>query len=440
MHAPHRSLWLQQALDGDARAPPLAGRGSAPTSRSSAAASSGCGRRSGSSSATPAATSPCSSATSAAAGRPGRNGGLRAVLVAEAGQPRSSSAATEEALRLGHASAAAIDEIAAFCDEHGIDAQFRRGGFLWTATTPSARRAPGTASSRAVRAHWASTPSSASRPTEVARRAGSDRAPRRRVRGAARRPSSPRCSRAACGASRSSLGVRIYERRRRCASPRERPLVIETAGGTFAADKLVVATNAWAAGAARAARARSSSSPATSSPPRRSPTGWREIGWTGGEGITDSQMMVAYYRTTARRTDRVRQGHRGRRPTAAASATPSTATPRRAGDDRVRLPPLLPRAGRRADRRTTGAARSTARRTSLPDPRPPRRPRAHALRRRLERQRRRPERPRRTDPRQPRARHATTSGARRRSSTARRTPFPPEPVALHRRAGWCARP
>ena len=41
----------------------------------------------------------------------------------------------DEALRLVKASEAAIDEIENFCSEHAPEAEFRRGGWLWTATT-----------------------------------------------------------------------------------------------------------------------------------------------------------------------------------------------------------------------------------------------------------------------------------------------------------------
>ena len=37
----------------------------------------------------------------------------------------------------GAASEAAIEELRAFCEAHGIDCDFRRGGLLWTATTPA---------------------------------------------------------------------------------------------------------------------------------------------------------------------------------------------------------------------------------------------------------------------------------------------------------------
>ena len=63
------------------------------------------------------------------------------------------------------------------------------------------------------------------------------------------------------------------------------------------AEKLVVATNAWAGALPELRRALVVvSSDIVATPPI--PDRLAEIGWTGGEGITDSQMMVAYYRTT----------------------------------------------------------------------------------------------------------------------------------------------
>src|SRR6202035_820829 len=94
------------------------------------------------------------------------------------------------------------------------------------------------------------------------------------------------------------LGVRIHERTRVLHFTRERPLSISTdGGGQLAADKLVVATNAWAAALPELRRALvvvSSDIVATAPIPDR----LEEIGWRGGESITDSQMMVNYYRTT----------------------------------------------------------------------------------------------------------------------------------------------
>src|SRR5918995_7220 len=41
----------------------------------------------------------------------------------------------EEAFRLVRASAQAVDELGEFCEREGVDAHFRRGGWLWTATS-----------------------------------------------------------------------------------------------------------------------------------------------------------------------------------------------------------------------------------------------------------------------------------------------------------------
>jgi glycine/D-amino acid oxidase-like deaminating enzyme len=62
-------------------------------------------------------------------GASGRNGGM----VLSWWQKLSSLlkiCGEEEALRLGRASEAAIDEIRAFCEANGVDAHYRQGGFL----------------------------------------------------------------------------------------------------------------------------------------------------------------------------------------------------------------------------------------------------------------------------------------------------------------------
>jgi glycine/D-amino acid oxidase-like deaminating enzyme len=72
---------------------------------------------------------------------------------------------------------------------------------------------------------------------------------------------------------------------------------VRTERGLLAAEKLVIATNAWAASIRElrlAMAVMSSEMVATAPIPER----LEQIGWTGGEGITDSQMMLDYYRTT----------------------------------------------------------------------------------------------------------------------------------------------
>ena len=56
-------------------------------------------------------------------------------MVGEGRQARRPVCGREEAIRIGKASVDAIGEIEEFCNAHGIDADFNRGGYLWTATT-----------------------------------------------------------------------------------------------------------------------------------------------------------------------------------------------------------------------------------------------------------------------------------------------------------------
>ena len=103
-------------------------------------------------------------------GASGRNGGFVMTW-----WPKIASLTTlfggEEALRLVRASEAAIDEIESFCSEHAPEAEFRRGGWLWTATTAAQLGAWDKVVGRAD----ALAPGTFHRPDpqEVARRSGS---------------------------------------------------------------------------------------------------------------------------------------------------------------------------------------------------------------------------------------------------------------------------
>ncbi len=92
-------------------------------------------------------------------------------------------------------------------------------------------------------------------------------------------------------------GIRIYEGTHARGLTRERPVIITTTDGELTADRCVIAMNAWAVGLPELSRSIaviSSDIIATQPIPGR----LAEIGWSGGECITDSQMMVCYYRTT----------------------------------------------------------------------------------------------------------------------------------------------
>ncbi|HZU12334.1 MAG TPA: FAD-dependent oxidoreductase [Chloroflexota bacterium] len=288
----HRSLWLQEVLGNETSLPPL--RGAARTD----IAIIGGGyvglwtairikQREPDCDVTILEQDICGGGAS------GRNGGF-----ALSWWPKISSlvklCGEGEAVRLGRASGEAIGEIRDFCDEYGIDAHFVQGGLLWTATTPAQIGA------------WETVVTLCERlgvdafrrlsPAEVARRAGSPThlAGVLEPSGATVQPAA-----LARGLRKVALelGVRIYEGTRVRHFSRDYPVAIRTDDAVLAAEKLVIAMNAWAAGIRELSQALivvSSDIVATAPIPER----LQAIGWTGGECITDSQMMVDYYRTT----------------------------------------------------------------------------------------------------------------------------------------------
>jgi glycine/D-amino acid oxidase-like deaminating enzyme len=199
-----------------------------------------------------------------------------------------------EALRLCAASEHAVSEIEMFTAQHGIDCHMRRDGMLWCSTTAAQDGA------------WEAVVQQCSRlGVEPFRRV--DRGELQRRTGSAVHrdgvcePQAATLQPAALarGLRRVALecNVRIFEHSEMTAFTRERPAVISTPQGTVTADRVVLATNAWA-GAVRELRSAmitvSSDIVATVPVPDR----LAEIGWTGGDAITDAQTMVDYYRTT----------------------------------------------------------------------------------------------------------------------------------------------
>ncbi|NLS28294.1 Gamma-glutamylputrescine oxidoreductase [Sphingomonas sp. S2M10] len=226
-------------------------------------------------------------------GASGRNGGFVMSWWPKIGTIRS-FCTVEEALFLGRSAEVAISELGEFCNQHGIDAHFVQKGWLWTATTP---------------AHvdsWNGTlqaceklgvrPFERLSPEEVRRRTGSP------VHlGGVFEASNATVQPYALvqGMRRVALeaGVVIHEQ-----SAVERiepgtPAKLISRAGALAADRVVLATNAWSAVLPELLRL---ITPVNSSIVVTRPLGdqFDEIGWTGGESITDSQLLVDYYRTT----------------------------------------------------------------------------------------------------------------------------------------------
>jgi putative aminophosphonate oxidoreductase len=200
----------------------------------------------------------------------------------------------EEAVRLCRASEEAVDALEMFCEREDVDAQFRRGGWLWTATSPAQRDAWRGAVEAAARAD--AHPFELLGAEEVRRRTGSPfhLGAVFEVRAASVQPAS-----LARGLRRVALarGVRIFERSPLVHLDRERGTV-GTPAGSVAAGGVVLATGAWLASVPELRRAivpLSSDMVATEPIPER----LRESGWTGGEIVSNCRLMVHYYRATA---------------------------------------------------------------------------------------------------------------------------------------------
>src|SRR5947199_1049617 len=102
-------------------------------------------------------------------GASGRNGGFVLSWWAKFGTLKK-VVGGEEAVRLARTSAEAVDDIGAFCAEHGIDAHYRRDGWLWAATSTAQLGAwEDTLTTIAV---YGEQPFQRLDPAEVARRAG----------------------------------------------------------------------------------------------------------------------------------------------------------------------------------------------------------------------------------------------------------------------------
>jgi len=200
----------------------------------------------------------------------------------------------EEALRIARASADAVHAIGAFCEANAIDAHFREDGWLWVATTEAQIGA------------WEGT-------VTATEQAGAEAFVRLEPEDAARRAGSPThlagifeptCATVqpallARGLRRvaAGLGVRIYEHSPMVRLERSAPPRVHTALGTVAAGTVVLALNAWLVQVRELSRSLAviaSDMVATAPVPDR----LEEIGLTTGIAISDSRLLVNYYRTT----------------------------------------------------------------------------------------------------------------------------------------------
>lgn len=230
-------------------------------------------------------------------GASGRNGGFAlswwsklSTLVKQCGE--------DDGLWLAEESAKAVEHLGTFSAENGFDCDFRHDGWLWVA------------SSEVQLDTWSTTVDACrSRGVEVFSPLSAEESQRRggspRYLGGIFDPTSARVqpARLARGLRRVARerGVQLYENSEVTAVEGDVPLRVRTGGGVVEADIVVCALNAWALGLPQFSSFRRSFVPVCSdivaTAPR--PDLLEQNGWTGGELVSDSRMLVHYHRTTA---------------------------------------------------------------------------------------------------------------------------------------------
>jgi putative aminophosphonate oxidoreductase len=290
LSSPHRSLWLEQVLGDAADAPQFRGNGKADVAIIGGGFV-GLWTAIRIKQQEPDCDVAVLEQDICGGGASGRNGGF--VL---SWWPKLASlarlAGLDEAIRIARGSEAAIDEIGCFCRDNKIDADFRKGGWLWTATSSAQMGAwesvVGLCERKGV------TPFRRLQPEEVASMAGSS-AHRAGVFEASAAVVQPAALVRGLRRAAIELGVRVFEGTAVQTFERTRPVVLRMAEGTLTADRLVVAANAWSIRFRELSRSLaviSSDIVATAPIPAR----LESIGWGRDLSITDSQTMVDYYR------------------------------------------------------------------------------------------------------------------------------------------------
>jgi glycine/D-amino acid oxidase-like deaminating enzyme len=229
-------------------------------------------------------------------GPSGRNGGFCNVMWFSLANMRARWG-DEAALAVARASGEAVAEIEAFCEQEGVEAWFRRGGYLQVSAAP-AQDGTWEETVDACRALGEADAVEPLSPERVAERCAS---PAFRAGAFYPDAATVQPARLALGlrASLLTAGVEVFEgspARRVCGAPDG--VRVETEGGSVRAGTAVLAVG----GAAKARRGPLRNSLTVTSShivlTEPVPELLEEIGWTGGECITDCRTMLHYFRTT----------------------------------------------------------------------------------------------------------------------------------------------
>lgn len=223
----------------------------------------------------------------------GRNGGFVMTVWSKFGS-LAKLCGTADALSYARAAEAAIGDIGRFCDEHKIDAQLRRAGWLWAATneqqldawsgTLEALAAAGAAPYRVLEGDEAARLSGSQiHLAGVLESGAATLHPGHLVRGLRR--------------VARELGVTVHEFTPVHAVRSDPVPAVTTDRGTLRSDRVVLAINAWAAElrAVRHALVVLASDVIATEPAAERLQG---LGLAEGFSISDSRRLVHYYRTT----------------------------------------------------------------------------------------------------------------------------------------------
>jgi glycine/D-amino acid oxidase-like deaminating enzyme len=202
---------------------------------------------------------------------------------------------TAGALELGRAFGQSAENIATFCQTHGIDAQFRRDGWIWGATCP--RQVGSWEDILAALAPHGVNPFRTVSAAEITQLTGSRSFlagifdpsaatlhPGKLVRGIRR--------------VALKLGIRVYENSPMTRLDRAQPPCVRTAQGSITAERVVLTLNAWSTRfpELRSAILVIASDDAMTQPV---PELLERIGYKARPLMNDSQLFVTGFRTTA---------------------------------------------------------------------------------------------------------------------------------------------
>jgi putative aminophosphonate oxidoreductase len=198
------------------------------------------------------------------------------------------------AIWLARRSAEAVAEIGGFCEAHAIDARFRHDGWLWTATNESQLGAWD--STIAAIARHGEAPFAEVERDDLVRRRGSNRHLAGVFEATSATLQPALLARGLLRVAR-ERGIEVFERSPMRSLERSRPPVVRTPRGSVRAQHVVIAMNAWGGRLRELRRAfvTVASDIVITEP---APDELERLGWRDGVSVSDSRLMVHYYRTT----------------------------------------------------------------------------------------------------------------------------------------------